>query len=48
MFGAISMNNIKPLDWWGNTWFSTTLDNDLGAVKIHLADGQTFGRTVWE
>lgn len=47
IFFGFTLNNVNPPKWWGNNVVQTTMDFTDTAVRNHVADGQTFGPTVW-
>ncbi|KAI8635048.1 OPT oligopeptide transporter protein-domain-containing protein [Xylariaceae sp. FL1651] len=47
IFFALTLNDVNPPEWWGNTVITTTLDYQGKAVQVVLPPGETFGPKVW-
>lgn len=47
LFFAFTIHNIKPPRWWANTIVESTMDYQGTAVRMHVAEGKTFGPASW-
>ena len=47
IFFAITLPNVTIPQWWGNVAVYETADSLYTAVRKTVADGETFGPTVW-
>ncbi|RYO77298.1 hypothetical protein DL766_000226 [Monosporascus sp. MC13-8B] len=47
IFFALTLTEIGPPQWWGNTVVTSTMDFQGTAVEVKLPPGEIFGPRVW-